>query len=249
MKVGFLITARLKSTRLPKKLVLKINDLEIIRWMIRRIKLSKSISDIVICTSTNPQDDELESIARSENIKCFRGDENDVLSRLNEATKFYQFDYILNITADCPLVAIEYFPVIIKTFKDSNADLIQCLDLPHGFFSYGISVSALDYICKNKEGKNTEVWGKYFTENTNLKVIDIQIPDYFVRPDYRLTLDYKDDFELFKKVFERFGEDTFRLCMADIIYFLDENPDIAKINKNCKELFRARWEAQNKIGL
>ena len=56
MKVGFLITARLKSTRLPMKIVLKIHGREMIRHMIDRLKLSDVIDEIIICTSPNPQD-------------------------------------------------------------------------------------------------------------------------------------------------------------------------------------------------
>jgi len=57
MKIGFIITARMKSTRLPKKATLKINNRETIAWMIDRIKQCDILDDIIIATSTNPQDD------------------------------------------------------------------------------------------------------------------------------------------------------------------------------------------------
>jgi len=63
MKTGFLITARLKSTRLPMKVILKVNGIELIRHMINRIKESKVINEIIICTSPNPQDAPLVKIA------------------------------------------------------------------------------------------------------------------------------------------------------------------------------------------
>lgn len=50
MKVGYLITARMKSTRLPKKLTLEINERQIIRLMLDRLKTSSSINEIIICT-------------------------------------------------------------------------------------------------------------------------------------------------------------------------------------------------------
>ncbi|MBA7580932.1 hypothetical protein ES708_22830 [subsurface metagenome] len=79
MKIGFLITARLKSTRLPKKIILKLNGREVIRHMIDRLKLSNILSNIIICTSNNAQDKPLIEIAKEENIDYFLGDEDDVI--------------------------------------------------------------------------------------------------------------------------------------------------------------------------
>jgi spore coat polysaccharide biosynthesis protein SpsF len=56
MKTGFLITARLKSTRLPKKLMLELNNRTIISSMIDRLKQSEHLDAIVVATSTNPDD-------------------------------------------------------------------------------------------------------------------------------------------------------------------------------------------------
>ena len=105
MKIGFLITARLKSTRLPGKLKLTIDDREMITWMIERLKCAPALDEIIIATSTNPQDKDLCQIAEREGVKCFRGSELDVIERLYKASKEFDLDYVLNVTADCPLVA------------------------------------------------------------------------------------------------------------------------------------------------
>ena len=109
--------------------------------MLDRLKLNNQLDEIIICTSTNPQDDILEQIAKDEKVKIYRGSEDDVIERLYEASVFYKLDYALNITADCPLVSFKYIDHIIEEFKITNADLIRALDLPHGFFSYGIKRS------------------------------------------------------------------------------------------------------------
>ena len=56
MKVGYLITGRLKSTRLPRKLLLKVKGKPILSHMIDRLKLAKNVDEIIICTSDNEQD-------------------------------------------------------------------------------------------------------------------------------------------------------------------------------------------------
>lgn len=250
MKIGFLITARLKSTRLPKKLILKINGREVIAWMIDRLKQCKILDEIIIATSKNPQDNELCEIANRENIKCFRGSESDVLERLYLAAKKYELDYIINITADCPLVAFDFIENVAEEYKKTDADLITIYTLPHGFYIYGIKIQALKRILEIKNDTDTEIWGGYFSDTGLFKVIDIEIPaTEFQRKNYRLTLDYPDDYEFFKAVFNRLGEETYKKSSREIIEFLDKHPEIVKINEYCEEMYQKRWESQRKVVL
>ena len=246
MKIGFLITARLKSTRLPNKLILKINGKEIIRHMIDRLKVSKSLNNIIICTSDNPQDKSLVKIAKEEGIDYFLGDEEDVILRLYNASKEFRLDYALNITADCPLVAIEFIDKIVNKYKESNADLIRCLDLPHGFYLNGLKIDAMRKVCEIKKSKETEVWGGYFTDTGLFNVVDLDIPKKYIRKEYRLTLDYPDDLKFFKEIFNHFKKNTYKVPTLEIIKYLDKNPQIVDINKKCEEMYKRRWDSQNK---
>lgn len=247
MKIGFLITARLKSTRLPKKIILEINGRQIIRWMIDRLKMCNAIDEIIICTSTNPKDDLLERISLEEGVNCFRGSEDDVILRLYDATKEFNLDYALNVTADCPLVSIEHIEKTVKEYKRSGADFIQAPDLPHGFYCWGLKVGALRKVCEIKNDTNTEVWGKYFTETGLFHVINLATPKKYIRKDFRLTLDYEEDYKFFKKLFSHFGTDTYKKNISDFIEYLDNNPKVVEINKHCKKLYQVRWDAQSSI--
>ncbi|MBC7915276.1 MAG: 3-deoxy-manno-octulosonate cytidylyltransferase [Pyrinomonadaceae bacterium] len=245
MKIGFLITGRMKSSRLPRKLTLKILDKEIISWMIDRAKLYFKNDEIVIATSTNPQDDVLEEIAKENDVKIFRGDEDDVVLRLYEAATENNFQYFINITADCPLFGFDYLDKIIKLMIDSNADLATSLDLPHGVFTYGIKTEALRKVIEIKKTNNTEVWGDYFYNNPEIfKVVKLNVDEDEKREKYRLTVDYHEDFMLFEKIFQHFGLNTYKVTTSELIYFLDENPEISKINIDCNKLYLDRWEAQ-----
>ncbi len=246
MEIGFLITARLKSTRLPGKIMLGLNHKPVIRHMINRLKASSILDRIIICTSTNPQDKPLVDIALDENIDYFRGSENDVISRLNAAAKKFKLDYVLNVTADCPLVSIEHFEVMVNKYQETDADLIRNMQLPIGLYSYGLKVDALRIVCEIKKSTETEVWGRYFTDTGLFNVSDLDAATDYIRPGYRFTLDYPEDFEFFRKIFNHFGDDTYKTPTLDIIRYLDKNPSIVAINSHCEELYRERWENQNK---
>lgn len=247
MKVGFLITARMKSTRLPKKLTLKIDNREIIALMIDRLKLAKTLDEIIIATSTNPQDDILCEIAERENIKYFRGSEEDVLERLYYAAKKYNLDYLINLTADCPLVAYDFIEKAVKKYKKTSADLITCYGLPHGFYFWGIKISALKKILEIKDDIHTEVWSKYFNDTGLFNVLDMKIPSKFYRKNFRLTLDYPEDYKFFKELFNKMGKNTHKKPTQEIINFLDKHPEIVKINEQCEKEYKKRWDSQNKL--
>ena len=160
MKVGFLITARLKSSRLPKKVIKEVLGKPLIVHMIDRIKKASKIHEIIMCTSTNSQDDPLEAIADSEGISCYRGSEDDVLVRLYEAASRFEIDYIVNNTADCPLTDPYLADYIVNEYERTKADHIQLPGVPEGL--HGLSVSALKRVVDLKDETETEIWGGYF---------------------------------------------------------------------------------------
>lgn len=249
MKIGFIIIARLKSTRLKKKIILKINGKEIIALLIERLKQCEIIDDIIVATSTNPQDNLLCDIAERENVTFFRGDESDVLKRLYDASKKHSLDYIVHITADCPLASFDFVEDVVDLFKDTNADLVTTYQLPHGFFIYGIKPEALKKIIEIKNDSDTEVWLRYFTETGLFKVVDMDVPGSYKRKNMRLSLDYPEDYEFFKELFKKMGQDTHLKSTQEIISFLDENPEIVQINEHCEEKYKKNWEKQNRMKL
>ena len=152
MKTAFLITARLKSTRLPKKILLEVAGKPLIVHMLDRIKRALTIDKIIICTSTNPQDDPLEEIAGQEQVSCFRGSEENVLVRLLEAAQSHGLKYFANITADCPMMDPVLIDRVVMKYQNSDADLLMYDnsndDLPFG--CYMIKVTALEKVCQKK---------------------------------------------------------------------------------------------------
>lgn len=235
MKIGFLITARLKSERLPLKIIKDLNGKTVIERLIDRIKEIKDITDIVLCTSTNSQDRPLVDIARGDNIYYFNGDEEDVLKRLLDAAKFFDLDYFLGITADNPLITIHYSNLIADEIKRNKYDFIKLEGLSQGAATYGMKVKALEVVCKIKSVIDTEIWGYLIDRPEIFNIKTIKVTDKLNRPDLRLTLDYKEDFELIKNIYSNVPFEKV-LNLYNVIDYLDKNPEIAKINQKCIQL-------------
>jgi len=250
MKTSFLITARLKSTRLPKKVIKTMHGKPMIIHMLDRLKLAKELDEIIICTSEDPQDDPLEIIAQQEGVKCFRGDPVDVVARLYGAAKYYQTDYILNITADCPFVDPFYIDKIVECYKKTGADLIRAWDLPHGVFSYGVKPDALQKVINIKDSSDTEVWYNYFSDTTYFNVIDLDISNkFYKRPGLRMTIDYPEDWQFLKVIFDALYKDGNVFTLNEILSFIDDNPEVVDINRKCHHQFKKRYVTQADIKL
>lgn len=232
MKIGFLITARLKSSRLPFKVIMDLNGKTVIERLIDRIKEIKDLEEIVLCTSTNPQDKPLVDIAKDNDIYYFNGSEDDVLKRLLDAAKFYNLDYFLGITADNPLITIHYSNLIIDQIKINNYDYIKLKGLPLGAATYGIKTKALETVCEIKNVVNTEIWGSLIDQPQVFSIKEIKVDDILNKPTLRFTLDYLEDYQFIYHLYSRINSNEI-LNLYNIMEYLEKKPEIVKINSSC----------------
>ena len=235
MKIGFLITARLKSKRLPHKIIRDLNGKTVVERVIDRAKAIKGISEIVLCTSSSPEDKSLVDIAKKNSIYYFNGDEEDVLKRLLDAAIFFDFDYFLGITADNPLITIHFSNMIVDLIRSYHHDFIKLDGLPLGAATYGIKVNTLKVVCKLKNIVDTEIWGYLVDRPEFFNIKTIKVKGKLNRPDLRFTLDYEQDYELINTIYSNVPFQTV-INLYNVIDYLDNNPEIASINQKCVQL-------------
>lgn len=234
-KVGIFITARLKSKRLPFKVIKPILGKPMIEWMIERLKHS-GIDLIVMMTSTNPQDDPLVKIAKKNKIECFRGSEDDVLLRLRDCARKFDVDLVINVTADDPLKEPIFIDKLVEKYFDRKYDYCETKGLPNGCESHAISKKALEKVCKIKNESDTEIWTPYFKKPGIFKCDVVKVEDPAIyRPHYRITVDTKEDFELMKKIFSILLKKKEYFNVYDICKLLDERKDLLAINAQIEQ--------------
>jgi len=232
MKTAITITARMKSTRLPLKVLRLINNNPLLEHLINRLKKSELADMIILCTSTNPGDEILTDYAQKLSINSFRGDEDDVLKRLYDAAVANSIDFIVSTTADNPLTDPNYIDKIFRRFKDTNADYITIQNLPLGTFSYGVKITALKHVIKHKKETDTEIWGSYFANSPTFKKEIIMAETTLNHPEYRLTVDTPEDFALIREIYKQLQSKEEIFSLNDVITLLSNNPNLLNINKN-----------------
>ncbi|MBA7481331.1 8-amino-3,8-dideoxy-manno-octulosonate cytidylyltransferase [subsurface metagenome] len=236
-KSAIFITVRMKSTRLPNKALLKIENRPAIEHLIERLKLAKLPDLIVLCTSTHPDDAILVDVARQNHIEYFRGSEDDKLDRYLNAAQKYGVDFIVVTEGDNIFYEPEIIDEIIKLYLRTKADYITCRGLPLGTSPHGINVGALNKVCQIKSETDTEVWRGYFTDTGLFKVEYLEVEEELRHPEIRMTLDYPEDYEFFKEIFDRLYVPGKVFSLRDIIALLKSNPQLMDINRNVQEAY------------
>lgn len=218
MTVPILITARMKSTRLPQKALLNFLGKPLVEFQIERLR-SSGVQKIVICTSWKSQDDPLEVLAKKVGVECFRGDPDNVLSRYYNCAIELGLKGFLITYADEPFLDLQLIKdtsmIISKSVGPFWVDNSKSID---GTFCYGLTIEALKTMLNENENNDTEVWGP-FAER-------LRIPKAFVpqrmnvkKEDIRLTIDYPEDFEVFKILAKEFFRYKFDTDLFKIVNF------------------------------
>jgi len=247
MKPAIFIAVRMKSTRLPKKALLEIKGKPVIDHLIDRLKTAKLPHLIVLCTSTHPDDAILMDVAKRNKIEGFRGSEDDKLERFLAAALKYKVDLVVAVDGDDILCDPNYIDKTIETLIKTKADLVTCDKLPLGTACNGMKFKALKKVCEIKSQSDTEVWRGYFTDTGLFKVIFLEPNDVeLIRPDIRLTLDYPEDYELFRQIFEKLYVPGKVFSLKEVVALFNNNPHLMDINKTVHQHYLKGIESKLK---
>ena len=178
MKIGLIVFARLSSTRLPKKVFTNINGQKLIDIILKRCELVAENHPIIIATSSQKEDDEIENFAKINKIDLFRGDLSDVASRAIECCIYYKLDGFVRICADRPFLPLELIQKGLDVFKNKKVDLVTNHlnpSYPKGCMTEIISLSALKEAYKQGlTNFEKEHITNYFYKNKNFfKIIEL----------------------------------------------------------------------------
>ncbi len=238
-----IIQARLGSNRLPNKILLKLlpgkTSLE---CMLERVKRAKIINNVIIATTNNPKDKKLIKYLGKINQKYFVGDENDVLDRYYQTAKKYcasKNDVVVRLTADCPVIDPAIIDKVVWQYLNNDFDFVsntlQPYTYPDGMdvevFSFGNLKKASE---EAKLPSHREHVTFYFWQNPEIFKIYHYKSERNLS-EYRLTLDYIEDYELLKIIYKYLYKKNKKFTLEDIIDFLDKNPKIKNINAQIKK--------------
>jgi len=234
VKTLLITQARIGSTRLPGKVLKEIEGKTLLQIHLERLKKCKNVSQIIVATTTKEED----TIIYNKAIECgfvaYRGSEQDVLDRFYQVARNIKPDWIVRITADCPLIDAQLIDQLIDFAQRTNKDycsntLIE--NFPDGQDVEVFKFTALELAWKNaKLPSEREHVTPYIKNNSDYKGKDLftatNYPCEFNFSHIRMTVDESSDLELIKILIEKLGVGR---SWMDYTNYIIEN-DLLKIN-------------------
>ena len=235
MKIVATIEARMTSSRLPGKVLMKAAGKPMLEHLVNRLKSVKSLDEIVLATTKNHADDHLEEFARKANIRCYRGSEDDVMRRVISAAESAEAEIIVEITGDCPIIDPQLVEQAISIFNFNEVDYVSNAHVrsyPDGMDVQVFRLSTLKHSASLTEARlDHEHVTLHIRNHPEIySILNIVSPPETYWPDLGLTLDEPTDFELLKKIIEDFDSFNPFFSCRDVVALLREKPDWVAIN-------------------
>lgn len=232
-----LIIVRTKSKRLPNKCLKKICGITTIEHCINRVKQSKKINKIILCTTDNKEDKVLIKIAKKNKIKFYAGENKNVLLRMLNALKKIKTDLVVRITGDDILIDPTYLDKAIDYHLQKNNEYTDNKELPSGCEVEIFNKKLLEklFFLAN-DSSETEYLTFYVKNNKNQINIGSLPLDIKISKKIKLTLDTKKDFKKINSFLNEMNKQNkiFSYSLIDIIDFYNKNKN--KFNYEKKKI-------------
>ncbi|MES9684803.1 glycosyltransferase family protein [Gottfriedia acidiceleris] len=239
MKVVAIIQARMGSTRLPGKVLLKVLNKPLLAYQVERVKRSKLINEIVIATTTKDLDREIVNFCELMFLSYYRGSEDDVLSRYYEAASIYKADIVVRITSDCPLIDPNIIDLVINEFIINMKQIDYASNTVQRSFPIGMDIEVMSYSLIESINRLNLV--QPFREHVTPYVYNSgnfiirQVLQETDKSHIRLTVDTPEDFILIRKVIEELYPKKPFFTLQDVYDLFDKKPEILMINHHIKQ--------------
>jgi spore coat polysaccharide biosynthesis protein SpsF (cytidylyltransferase family)/sialic acid synthase SpsE len=229
--IAVIIACRLKSSRLKKKALLNIGDKTSVELCISNALKFRNVNHVILATSDNEEDRELEKYTYSPAVIFHTGDPDDVMKRYLSICEKLKIDTVVRITADMPFIDDEVCQILLNEHFLSGADYTTAKETSVGVNMEILNVNALQRIkAYFKSADYSEYMTWYFQNNPEFfKLNFVNLPVELVR-NYRLTLDYQEDLDMFNQIVQSINIEDYTI--KDIFKFLDENPEVSKMNSH-----------------
>lgn len=205
--------------------------------VVQRLKLARTLDDIVVATTDSQADDAVASAMNYMGCPVFRGSEDDVLDRVVKTAESADADIIVEITGDCPLVDPGLVDKVVADFLVGGADFVSNI-LPHttprGTDVRVFRTKDLAEINRTStDPADHEHVSLHFWEHLDKYVcrnVEMDLPD--VVAEIRLTVDTAEDLELVRAIYAGLYETNPAFSLVDVLDFLNADPHLLELNRH-----------------
>ncbi|HWZ83139.1 MAG TPA: aminotransferase class III-fold pyridoxal phosphate-dependent enzyme [Terriglobales bacterium] len=223
-----IVQARMGSSRFPGKTLADLLGRPMLDRVVDRASQARAVDQVVVATSSAPQDDLIAEFCAAEKVCCFRGSESDVLDRFRGAAKQQRADVVVRITADCPLIDPGVIDRVVERFRRGDCDYATNAlryTYPDGLDTEVFSMAALEQAWREARLPSEREHVTPYLRSGKFRVVNIE-SDIPLQKSQRWTVDHPGDLEFVRGVYSAFGGRTdFRY--HEIIQLLKARPELA----------------------
>lgn len=230
------LTTRLGSERLPRKAMLNIAGKPLIEWIVQRLQ---ALGEVVLETTDSLDDADLWQLAHHLDIPIIKDHGGDIVSGMSNAFRYKpDAEFILRGLGDAPFFATELQARMVDALAITKKDIFYWFLPPYTWPLYGSRESPYSRAgwekvnCLSTE-RNTP--DHLFHARRELFDICYHVPppNYYFRPNYRLEVDWQEDFDVVKAIGE--NGPGMMASIKEIVEYLDTCHDVAMLNHNRTE--------------
>lgn len=227
-RIGAIVQARMSSRRLPGKVLRPLAGKPLLEHLLGRLSRADGVDRLVLATSVAVEDDAIERFALSRNVPCHRGPLDDVASRLLEAAHAYNFDAVVRINGDSPLIDPAIVSSVVRLFREEVPDLATNVfprSFPKGQSVEAISIAALARVAAGTADDREHVTPYIYRNAGDFRIRNLAAAT--PRPALQLSVDTEEDFRRIERIMRAAGGQVAELSLADILRLADE-PHLAQ---------------------
>ncbi len=240
-RVIALVQARCSSQRLPRKVLLPLAGRPVVEHVLRSVRATTNIDDVILATTTELEDDELAALGERLGVPTFRGSESDVLGRFVNALRDDSADVVVRLTADNPLLDPAVTAAVVNRFLAGGCDYASNIverSWPRGLDCEVLSRELLERCAR--DGRRPEdrehVTTHVRTQPELFRLVNVQASPAETWPDLRLSVDTAEDRALLERVFHALHDERAGpLAVGAVIEWLREHPQIAALNAGVRQ--------------
>jgi glutamate-1-semialdehyde 2,1-aminomutase/spore coat polysaccharide biosynthesis protein SpsF len=231
-KVVAVIQARMGSSRLPGKTMADIEGHPMLWHVVQRVKRAALVNEIVVATSELLTDDPIARFCEQEDIRCFRGSENDVLDRYYQAARAESADVVVRVTGDCPLIDPSVIDKVVECFLTGEYDYASntlVRTYPDGLDAEVFSFQALEEAWKQATRPSDREHVTPYLHSPRFRTFGVENDVALPRKKHRWTVDEIADLEFVRGVYAGLRQKT-EFGMSDVLDYLNEQTELQDFN-------------------
>ncbi len=238
--IAAVVQARMRSTRLPGKVLKPIVGQPLLWHILHRLRKSELITTICVATTSDPADDTLAAYAEAQGAIVVRGPEDDVLGRFALAAHTIDPDIIVRVNADAPLVDAGFVDHLIRELMRHQADFVM---LKPGLSAIHDGADpmtrwALDKLVvkAHDDPVAREHVSAYFKLHPDfVKVAQIDLPGKWRFKGARLSVDTPADVTFIETIYERLHAQAGEATLTDLVALLNREPALLDLNAHVQQ--------------